>query len=108
MPIHYHFCILSLIFVRMLMNWSLLLFCLFAAAALIQILYYLVYFNRVANYHPSLNIHSQTHPVSVIVCSRDEAENLERNLPSVLQQEYPTTHEVIVVNDNSVDDSRFV
>jgi glycosyltransferase involved in cell wall biosynthesis len=90
------------------MNWSLLVFCLFAAVALIQILYYLIYFKRVADYKAPLNEHAQTHPVSVIVCSRDEDENLARNLPGVLVQEYPTTHEVIVVNDNSVDDSRFV
>ncbi|HUQ97371.1 MAG TPA: glycosyltransferase, partial [Chitinophagaceae bacterium] len=51
---------------------------------------------------------SQTHPVSVIVCSRDEDQNLARNLPGLLVQDYPTTHEVIVVNDNSVDDTRFI
>lgn len=90
------------------MTWSLYLFCLFAAAALIQILYYLVYFNRVAEYQPPVSEHTQTHPVSVVICSRDEDNALSHNLPSVLQQVYPTTHEVIVVNDNSVDDSRFV
>ena len=34
--------------------------------------------------------------VSVIVCAKDEAENLERNLPEVLSQDYPD-FEVIVV-----------
>jgi glycosyltransferase involved in cell wall biosynthesis len=92
----------------MLMTWSLYLFCIFAAAALIQILYYLIYFKRVADYQLPVTEHSQTHPVSVIVCSRDEAANLARNLPGILVQQYPTTHEVIVVNDNSVDESRFV
>ena len=86
----------------------LILFCLFATTALIQILYYLIYFKRVGNYQPPLSQQSQTHPVSVIVCSRDEDKALARNLPGVLVQEYATTHEVIVVNDNSVDDSRFV
>jgi glycosyltransferase involved in cell wall biosynthesis len=90
------------------MNWGLLIFCLFAAAALIQILYYLMYFKRVAHYQPPVPETSQTHPVSIIVCSRDEDENLARNLPGVLVQDYPATHEVIAVNDNSVDDSRFV
>lgn len=51
---------------------------------------------------------SQTHPVSVIVCARDEAANLAKNLPGVLVQQYATTHEVIVVNDNSFDDSRYL
>lgn len=90
------------------MTWSLLVFCVFAAATLIQILYYLVYFERVASYQPPVAEHSQTHPVSVIICSRDEDENLARNLPGVLVQEYPTTHEVVVVNDNSVDDTRYI
>ena len=51
---------------------------------------------------------SQQHPVTVIVCARDEAANLARNLPGVLVQTYPTTHEVIVVNDNSVDETKYL
>ena len=51
---------------------------------------------------------TQQHPVSVIVCARDEDENLARNLPGVLVQEYASTYEVIVVNDNSVDDSKYI
>lgn len=51
---------------------------------------------------------SQTQPVSVIICSRDEAANLAKNLPGSLVQEYRTTHEVIVVNDNSYDDSKYL
>ncbi len=51
---------------------------------------------------------SQTHPVSVIICSRDEAANLAKNLPGSLVQQYRTTHEVIVVNDNSYDDSKYL
>ena len=51
---------------------------------------------------------SRTHAVSVIICARDEAENLAKNLPGSLVQEYKTTHEVIVVNDNSFDDSKYL
>jgi biofilm PGA synthesis N-glycosyltransferase PgaC len=40
--------------------------------------------------------------LSVIVCARNEAENLERFLPSVLRQRYPA-FEVIVVDDASTD-----
>ena len=42
--------------------------------------------------------------VSVIVCAKDEAENLERNLPEVLSQDYPD-FEVIVVDDASGDET---
>lgn len=51
---------------------------------------------------------SQEYPVSIIICGRDEAANLAKNLPGVLVQEYTTTHEVIVVNDNSTDDSKYI
>jgi glycosyltransferase involved in cell wall biosynthesis len=50
----------------------------------------------------------QQHPVSVVVCARDEDENLARNLPGVLVQNYSSTHEVVVVNDNSQDDSKYI
>ena len=51
---------------------------------------------------------SQTHPVSVVICARDEAANLAKNLPGALVQQYRTTHEVIVVDDNSFDDSKYL
>ena len=43
-------------------------------------------------------------PVSVIICARNEAENLSNFLPAVLGQDYPS-FEVIVVNDCSEDSS---
>lgn len=46
-------------------------------------------------------------PVSVIVCAKNEAENLERFLPTLLEQDYPEL-EVVVVNDSSEDDSDMV
>ena len=41
-------------------------------------------------------------PLSVIVCARNEAQNLELNLPAILEQEYPD-FEVVVVDDRSWD-----
>ena len=41
-------------------------------------------------------------PLSVIICARNEAENLSQYLPAVLQQNHPS-YEVIVVNDRSWD-----
>lgn len=43
-------------------------------------------------------------PVSVIICSKDEAENLRKFLPFVLQQDYPV-FEVVVINDGSTDET---
>lgn len=41
-------------------------------------------------------------PVSVIICARNEEENLKANLESILQQDYPN-FEVVVVNHDSLD-----
>jgi len=45
-------------------------------------------------------------PVSVVICARNEAGNLQQFLPEVLQQDYPPhLWEVIVVDDGSTDRS---
>ena len=46
--------------------------------------------------------------MSVIICARDEAANLAKYLPGALVQKYNTTHEVIVINDNSFDESKYI
>lgn len=84
------------------------IFYFFCLVALIQVFYYSFFFSRVAFYKEKSRPQSQQHPVSVIICVRDEDENIARYLPGVLVQKYPTTHEVIVVNDNSVDDSKYI
>ena len=81
---------------------------LFAIVALIQLAYYLAVFRRLAFHKTEEKPFSRQHAVSVIVCARDEAENLATNLPGVLLQKYPSTHEVVVVDDNSVDESRYL
>ena len=66
------------------------------------------FFFRLAFYKSKPKSSTQTHPVSVVICARDEADNLANYLTGTLVQDYPTTHEVIVVNDNSYDDSKYV
>ena len=85
-----------------------ILFYVFCLITLIQLFYYLFFFTRLAFYKPKPRTVSQTHPVSVIICARDEAANLAKNLPGALVQQYRTTHEVIVVDDNSFDDSKYL
>ncbi len=46
-------------------------------------------------------------PLSVIICARNEEENLRQNLPRILGQDYPT-FEVILVNDFSEDESKWL
>ena len=90
------------------MSWDEIVFYAFIAVTAIQLFYYLFFFRRVAVYQPRPKEHSQQHPVSVVICARDEDENIAKNLPGVLVQNYSTTHEVIVVNDNSVDDTKYI
>jgi len=85
-----------------------IIFAAFCIITLIQLFYYLFFFLRLAIHKTKAKNVSQTHPVSVIICSRDEAANLVKNLPGALVQKYKTTHEVIVVNDNSLDESKYI
>ncbi len=80
----------------------------FCLVTLIQLFYYLFFFIRLALYKAKPKPVSQTHPVSVVICARDEAANLAKNLPGALVQQYRTTHEVIVVDDNSFDDTKYL
>ena len=84
------------------------IFYLFCFAGFVQIFYYSFFYSRVAFYREKKRQQSQQHPVSVIICAKDEDENIARYFPGVLVQKYPSTHEVIVVNDNSVDDSKYI
>jgi glycosyltransferase involved in cell wall biosynthesis len=81
----------------------LVVFCVFSTAFAVQLFYYLFFYLSVHLKKPFEKSGSQ-HPVSVIICARNEAENLEAFLPSILEQDYPD-YEVIVVNDCSEDNS---
>ena len=89
-------------------DWGLIVFAVFSLATAIQLFYYGFFFSRLAFYKYKTRDRYQQHPVSVIICARDEDENLARNLPGVLVQQYPSTYEVVVVNDNSLDDSKYI
>jgi glycosyltransferase involved in cell wall biosynthesis len=43
-------------------------------------------------------------PLSVVISAHDESTSLERNLPAILEQDYPC-FEVIVINDGSTDET---
>jgi biofilm PGA synthesis N-glycosyltransferase PgaC len=90
------------------LNYNLVLFLLviFALSALIQLGYYVGVFSRLAFYTIKKgNAIAHVEPVSIIIAARNEYKNLEKNLPSILNQDYPN-YEVIVVNDCSWDDSQ--
>ncbi len=80
----------------------------FAAIIAIQLFYYLYFFLRLALYKKPKKEVNMEHPISVVICARDEAENIANNLPGVLVQQYNTTHEFVLVNDNSEDESKYL
>ncbi len=73
----------------------------FIAVVGIQVIFYLFFFGRFAflkkEKKPQNNV-----PVSVIICAKNEAENLQNFLPSILNQDYPE-FEVVLINDASMD-----
>ena len=80
---------------------------LFSLVIAIQVFYYIYFFCRLANYD-SLPVSSENlPPVSIVICAHDEMNGLRKNLPSILEQKYPQ-YEVIVVNDNSEDDTEMI
>ncbi|MFZ9954788.1 MAG: glycosyltransferase [Flavobacteriales bacterium] len=76
-------------------------------ACTISIIFFLLYFVRRINKYKELPLEKSMVPVSVIVCAHNEALNLKKNLPFILEQDY-ASYEVIVVNDRSTDASRDV
>jgi cellulose synthase/poly-beta-1,6-N-acetylglucosamine synthase-like glycosyltransferase len=92
----------------MLQSWREILLLLFILVAVIQLFYYLYFFRRLAFYKEKKNGATPVQGVSIIISARNEELNLANNLPSVLQQEFHSPTEVIVVNDNSTDNSAAV
>lgn len=78
------------------------IFITFCIVTLIQILFFSFFFfyflgtisSRARKYFP----------VSIIICAKNEAKNLVRNLPFIAQQNYPN-FEIVLVDDFSTDDS---
>ncbi len=54
-----------------------------------------------------LPVSQETEPVSVVICARNEDDNLTEFLPRILTQDYPD-FEVVVVNDCSFDNTETV
>jgi len=84
---------------------ELILLASFALVVLVQLIFYWAVFARLAFYKPSKKLSTENMPpVSVVIAARNEYYNLNDNLPSVLEQDYPD-YEVVVVNHASDDDT---
>jgi len=93
------------------MEWSvftvfsagLVVFGAFVLAWLIQLSFYLGTFRRLAFYKKQ-EMPPNTPPASIVICARNEDDNLVEFLPRIFEQDYPE-FEVVVVNDCSFDNS---
>jgi poly-beta-1,6-N-acetyl-D-glucosamine synthase len=82
------------------------IFLLYALCFLIQMLYYWGVFSRLAFYKKK-PLENQYKPISIVICAKNEYTNLKKNLPLIVEQDYPD-FEVVVVNDCSEDDSHYL
>src|ERR1035437_9931721 len=90
-------------FSELLLNIILIVF---LTATAVQLIYFWFFYSRLA-FSRLPNPTDQQLPVSVVVCARNEYENLVTFLPRILEQDYPD-FEVVVVNDASDDESIYL
>jgi len=86
------------------MTWlSLTGYLLAGGSLLLQALLWWRVYRRVAGWKKgALKDQNDANPVSVVICARNEAPNLQKNLPRFLNQNY-RSREIVLVNDNSSD-----
>ncbi len=87
-------------------NFPTILFIVFAAFVLVQLIMLLFFYARVA-FHREKERERKTEGVSVIIAARNDSNNLFENLPFILEQDHPQ-FEVIVVNHQSQDDTFYI
>ena len=73
------------------------------AVVVIQICY-LLFFLPFLSHKSKVQKTGETIPVSVIVCAKNEVQNLQRLIPLLLQQKY-SEFELVLINDASIDDT---
>lgn len=88
-----------------LLEWIILV--IVALLFAIQLFYYLYFYSAILFVKKSEPVLDKSVPVSVVMCAKNEAENLKQNLPIILEQKYPE-FQVVVINDCSDDDSEDV
>ena len=79
---------------------------LFTLTILIQLYYIFFIFRRLAFYKAPDTIEEEM-PLSIIIAARNDGVALQENLEFILSQKY-SMFEVIVVNNNSIDNSEHV
>jgi hypothetical protein len=75
----------------------------FGAVALINCAYYIL-FSKFSFLKTSEKTTSENYPVSLIICAKNEAENLQTHIPLWQKQNY-SNFEIILINDASADET---
>jgi glycosyltransferase involved in cell wall biosynthesis len=81
----------------------LFLFCLFIVVVVIQFLYYVVFFGKFS-FAKKQTLTPKRIPISVIVCAKNEAENVKQFVPILAEQDYPD-FEIVLIDDASSDET---
>lgn len=85
------------------MSLASILFIVFVVIVGIQLIYYSTFLFSFAVKRSETTLKKHI-PLSVIICAKNEAKNLEENLPYILNQNY-SNFEVVLVNDSSSDET---
>lgn len=72
---------------------------------LIQFIYYIGIFGKFSFLKSTTSNKAKLVPVSVIVCAKNEAENVQKFIPFLLEQNHPH-YEVVLIDDASSDETR--
>jgi glycosyltransferase involved in cell wall biosynthesis len=81
----------------------LIVFCVFIAVVVIQFLYYIVVFGKFSFAKPQ-TVNPKRVPISVIVCAKNEEENVKKFVPLLAEQDYHT-FEIVLIDDASSDNT---
>lgn len=84
----------------------LILFYFFLAVVAVQVVYYLFIFGKFSFAKPQETKEKHI-PVSVIVCAKNEEENLKKLIPMLAKQDYQN-FEIVIIDDASYDNTRFL
>ena len=82
-------------------RWNLFCWWFFALVIIDQLLYFWLFYSKLG-FSKTPSCKRNTEAVSVVICAKNEYSNLKKNLPQILNQDYPD-FEVILVNDASDD-----
>lgn len=80
------------------------LFYILLVVVIVNILYYLLFSKFSFASSEASRKSTANHQISVIICAKNEAENLRKNIPHFLAQAY-SNFELILINDASTDDT---